>query len=369
MARKTAFYDVGIEYGAVMRELFGYWLPWEYRNGHVDEHLGTRRRASVCDLDYMAECLIEGKDALAYVQRLFTNDFCDLAVGAIRYTAMCNADGGMVDDGTVWRLAESKFLFVSGNEADFNWLSEQASGFDVELKHITSDWTTLALQGPRSRDVLGELTSAALDEIRYYHFVEAKVAGVDCHIDRLGYTGEFGYELHFHPRHGEKMWKSLMDAGAPWDIVPCGQAALESLRQEAGYILVGNEHNKSRNPFEASIGWTVKLGKASFNGKDALSDVLRRGVKRSLVWFMLHDRAVASTGDSVLNGDEREIGNVTSGAYSPTFDRGIVMAYVEPQFAVPGAPFTVRTANGDDHSATLSRMPLYDPGDVRSKGL
>ena len=365
MARKTPFHEVGIEFGAQMRELFGYWLPWEYANGHVEEHLATRQRVSVCDLDYMAECTIEGNDALAFVQQLFTNDFRDLSVGAIRYTAMCTADGGMVDDGTVWRLDDSRFLYVSGDEADYDWVAEQSQGFDVAIKNITLEWTTLALQGPRSKDALETLTDAALDDIRYYHFIEGRVANVDCLIDRLGYTGEFGYELHFNPEHGEKMWRSLMGAGAACGIAPCGQAALESLRQEAGYILVGNEHDRNTSPLEAGIGWTVKFDKESFNGKDALQQMLHRGLSRSLVWFKLSQDVVVSTGDPVLVGDQK-IGHVTSSAYSPTFRRGIALAYVEPRFAIPGVEFSIGTAEGE-HRATLSTMPLYDPGDVRSK--
>jgi len=214
-ARKTPFYDVGVEIGADMRELFGYWLPWEYGNGQLEEHLGTRKRASVCDLDYMAECAIEGKGALAFVQQLFTADLSTLAVGAIRYTAMCNPQGGMVDDGTVWRMAASRYMFVSGSEADYEWVSEQAKAFDVTLTNLTSEWTTLALQGPLSSAVLAKLTDAPITEVRFYHFIEGTVAGVECVIARMGYTGEFGYELHFHPQHGEKVWRARLEAVEP----------------------------------------------------------------------------------------------------------------------------------------------------------
>lgn len=364
MAQKTPFYDVGIELGAQMRDLFGYWLPWEYGTGHVEEHNGTRQRASLCDLDYMGEYTIEGPDALRFVQHLFTNDFRDLAVGALRYTAMCGPDGNMIDDGTVWRLGEAKYMYVSGDEADYEWLESQAGGFDVKLKNITSKWTTLALQGPLSTEVLTKVTSANLGGIRYYHFVAGKAAGVDSLIARMGYTGEFGYELHFHPKCGEQVWKALMEAGAKYNIVPCGQAALESLRQESGYLLVGNDHDKRTNPLEAGIGWTVKFDKSDFNGKEALLKVLREGVKRHLVWFRLADGAVVNKGDDILNFGEK-IGEVTSGSYSPTLDRGVAMGYVEPRYAIPGVQFLI--GSGASKRATLSLMPLYDPGDIRTK--
>jgi aminomethyltransferase len=363
--KKTPFHDVGIEYGAQMRELFGYWLPWEYAAGHVAEHLGTRERASLCDLDYMAECTVEGPHAFAFVQHLFTNDFRDLSVGGIRYTAMCQTDGNMVDDGTVWRLDESKFMFVSGDESDFDWVAESSKTFDVEVRNITSEWTTLALQGPRSRDILGKLTEADLDSLRYYHFMNASVSNVECVIDRLGYTGEFGYEFHFHPQHGTRMWRLLMDAGAEYDIVPCGQAALESLRQEAGYLLVGNDHDKRTNPLEAGIGWAVKFTKDDFVGKQALREVLNAGVRRRLVWFRLSDTAVASKGDAVLTGGH-QIGEVTSGSDSPTLGRGVAMGYVLPAFAIPGVEYAIRIGD-QEHPAVVSVMPLYDPGDVLTK--
>lgn len=366
MTKKTPFYDVGIALGAKMRELFGYWLPWEYANGHAEEHNGTRKRASLCDLDYMGEYTIEGPDAPALVQQLFTNDFADLAIGSVRYTAMCDPDGHMVDDGTVWRLGESKYMYISGDEADYAWIEKCAHGFDVTLNNITAAWTTLALQGPLSSDVLTMLTDVALDKIRYYHFVEGKVAGIDCLVARMGYTGEFGYELHFDPQHGERMWKRLMEAGAGQKIVPCGQAALESLRQESGYLLVGKDHDKTTNPLEAGIGWTLKFSKSDFNGREALLAVLRQGVRRRMVWFRLAGKAEASMGDAILN-DGRKIGQVTSGSYSPTMARGVAMAYVAPEFAIPGAQFSIRIGS-EYHRATLSVMPLYDPGDIRPKG-
>lgn len=366
MVRKTPFFDAGIRLGAEMRELFGYWLPWEYGAGHVEEHNGTRQRASLCDLDYMGEYTIAGPDALAFIQRTFTNDFSNLPVGGIRYTTFCNAEGNMIDDGTIWRRAESSYMFVSGDESDFGWLQKCAGGFDVILKNITMEWTTLALQGPASTEILKRLTRADLGAIRYYHFVEASVTGVDCLIARMGYTGEFGFELHFDPKHGERVWNDVMDAGSEHRIVPCAQAALESLRQESGYLLVGNDHNKSTNPLEAGIGWTVKFDKGDFNGKAALLSILKQGVKRRIVWLKLEDKSVTNKGDAVVV-EGRQIGEVTSGSYSPTLDRGVAMAYVAPEYAIPGVTFSLRS--GDvEHRARLSLIPLYDPTDIRSKG-
>jgi aminomethyltransferase len=363
--KETAFHQVNLRHGAKMREMFGYWLPWEYSTGHTAEHLGTRQRASLCDLDYMGECSIEGPDAAAFVQRVFTNDFRNLAVGRIRYTAMCDPDGHMVDDGTVWRFGEDRFRFVSGDEADYQWLVEQAAGSDLTLTNITGEVSTLALQGPSSRDVLAGIADVDLADIRYYGFVPAHVAGVDCLIAGMGYTGESGYEVHFHPRHAPVVWDAIMAAGAAIDIVPLGQAGLESLRQEAGYILVGNDHDRSTDPLEAGIGWTVRFEKPAFNGRDALLDVLRGGVRRRLVWFRLRSGAIAEKGASIFNG-ATQIGEVTSGSWSPTFKDGTAMGYVRPEFAIPGVDFEIEV-DSERTPATLSIMPRYDPGDWLTK--
>lgn len=363
--KKTPFHEVGLAQGAKMVELFGYYLPWEYSAGHEKEHLGTRNAASLCDLDYMGEFIIEGPDALAFVQKLATNDYSKKAVGSVQYTAMCDSQGNMVDDGTIWRLGEHKYMVVSGAESDFDWIKSNAGGFNVALKNITSEHTTLALQGPKALPVMRKLTNLDLESIGYYRFVETKVADVDCILARMGYTGEFGYEIHCHPRHGRDVWDKVMKGGADIGIVPCGQAALESLRQEAGYLLVGNDHDKNTNPLEAGIGFTVKLSKPDFNGKEALKQIGLRGVSRRIVWFDIPSRTVPNKGDPIFIGTKK-IGEVTSGSYSPTRRRGTAMGYVSPEYTIPGLVFAIES-EGKRHDAKLSVMPLYDPGDTRMR--
>jgi aminomethyltransferase len=352
--------------GAEMQELFGYWLPWEYERGHVEEHLATRHRVSICDLDYMAEFKIVGPEAFRLVQELLTNDFRTLGVGRVRYTAMCNLEGNMVDDGTLWRLAENEYLLITGSESDFDWVSGQAARFDVEVSNITSVWTTLAVQGPESRSVVEALVGpGVVDSLPYYGFVRTSVTGSECLLARMGYTGEMGYEFHLAPDGAEALWHGLLDQGESKDILPCGQAALESLRQEAGYLLVGNDHDPTTNPFEAGIGRVVAFGKPAFNGRAALADIRKGGVSRTMVWMKLEGAEVAKTGDPILI-EGVQIGQVTSGSYSPTQKRGVAMGYVEPTHAVSGIGVDLRLA-GVDVPASISVMPLYDPGDVRTR--
>jgi aminomethyltransferase len=363
--KKTPFHEMSLEAGAKMVELFGYDLPWEYSYGHEKEHLGTRLAASLCDLHYMGNFLIEGPDALKFIQAIMTNDYGRKGAGSIQYTAMCDGNGNMIDDGTVWCFGEKKYLFISGDEEDLSWLEHNAGGYDVCITNITSDHTTLALQGPKSTEVLRRLTPFNLERIGYYRFAETQVAGIDCILARMGYTGEFGYELHLHPRHARKLWTETMSMGADVGIVPCGQAALESLRQEAGYLLVGNDHDKSTNPLEAGIGFTVKLDKAEFNGKQALAEIAQRGVKRRIVWLDLPSGAVTKTGDTIYIRDKK-IGRVTSGSYSPTRKRGTAMGYIMSEHTIPGVGVTIEN-EGKHHDATLSVMPLYDPGNCRTR--
>lgn len=363
----TPFDEVGREAGAEMVEMFGYSLPWQYASGHAAEHNGTRNAASLCDLHYMGNFSIEGSHASSYIQNLITNDNGAKSAGAIQYTAICDLNGNMIDDGTVWKLGDEKYLLITGSEDDFAWLKETSTNFDVQIDNITANHTTLALQGPKSAAVLEKLTSFDLKKIRYYRFVETSVAGVECLVARMGYTGEFGFELHFERSHAKTMWNSLMEAGAGVGIVPCGQAALESLRQEAGYILVGNDHDKNTNPFEAGIGFSVKLNKPDFNGKAALQKISEVGVRRRLVWFDLPSGSVANNGDAIAVQGKR-IGQVTSGSYSPSRRRGTAMGYVDCAHAIPGLVVMVSNDKGE-HQAILHDMALYDPGNVRSRSL
>jgi aminomethyltransferase len=366
MSKQTPFHNVGLAAGAEMRELFGYWLPWQYASGHIAEHMATREGVSICDLDYMAEFQIKGRGSHDFVQQLLTNDFTNLAVGQVRYTAMCDEDGNMVDDGTLWRVGDDEYVLITGNEGDGNWITGQAKAFDVEVTNLTSVWTTLAVQGPKSQKVVEALVDPEqVRSLRYYRFIRTTVMGFDCTLARMGYTGEKGYEFHVHPQIAERLWLALLEAGADDGILPCGQAALESLRQEAGYLLVGSDHDSTTNPFEAGIGRVVKLSKPEFSGRTALTAIRRAGVNRTLVWLTLDDDTVVCAGDK-LSIDDEAIGSVTSGSFSPTLRHGVAMGYVAPRYAIPGISIDITTAVGL-RKGKLSTMPLYDAGDLRTR--
>lgn len=363
--QKTPFHAAGEKMGAQMIELFGYYLPWQYGPGPEEEHLATRDKASLCDLHYMAEFSVIGPDALKFVQQVATADVSKLKPGSVKYSCFCNDEGNMIDDGTIWCFEPDNFMLITGDEADHSWLLEKAEGFDVRISNLTDQHTTLALQGPNSRQILKQVTAAPLNDIKYYKFIKGEVAGVSCVIARMGYTGEFGFELHFDPKEADKVWNALFDAEETHGLVPLGQCGLESVRQEAGYVLVGNEHDKQTNPLEAGLGWTVDFSKPEFCGKAALEKVRDQGVGRTLVWFDVLDGAVMNTGDAVI-ADGKEIGRVTSGSYSPGRKKGTAMAYVAPEYAIGGVCYDLKGKDAS-HAAKLSLVPLFDPCKVKSR--
>jgi aminomethyltransferase len=363
--QKTPFHAVGEKMGADMRELFGYYLPWQYNPGPEAEHLATRDKASLCDLHYMAEFSVSGPDASKFVQQVATANVSELKPGSIKYSTFCNAEGQMIDDGTIWCFEPDEYMLITGDETDFSWFQEQADRFDVSIKNVTDQHTTLALQGPNSRQVLQQVTSAPINDIKYYKFIKGDVAGVACVIARMGYTGEFGFELHCDPEEAKKVWNALFEAGEKHGLVPLGQCGLESVRQEAGYVLVGNEHNKQTNPLEAGLGWTVDFNKHDFCGKAALEKIRDQGINRTLVWFDVPDGTVMSTGDAVIAGG-KEIGRVTSGSYSPGRKKGTAIAYVLSEYAISGVCYDLKD-KAASHSAKLSLVPLFDPCKVRSR--
>lgn len=366
MTKKTPFYDINVKYDADMRELFGYYLPLEYPLGAKKEHIGTRQNASLCDIDFMPKFTIEGKDAEVFLQHLLTRDITTLDIGEIKYTCMCYPEGTMVDDGTIWKLNENKFLYIGGSEEDFTWISTNAEKYNVDVENISSEYTLMALQGPKAKDILSQITDVNLDALSYYFFREGQVANINCQVARLGYTGEFGYEIHCKPSKAEKVWATILDVGEKYGIVPCGIGAIDSLRQEAGYLLIGSEFDAGTNPFEVGLGWTVNSRKSEFIGKKALLSIATQGVNRRLVWFKVPSGEVMSRGDSVFIGKMR-IGEITCGSFSPTFNRGTAMGFVFPEYVIPGVELEIENQSKRIH-AILSEKPLYDPGNTRTLG-
>lgn len=319
--KHTPLFDIHMRTATNVINLKGVARPIEYV-GHVEEHRAIRERASLCDVWHLGEIEIEGKDALALVQRLITNDAARLSVNQGLYTVMCNEHGHIIDDLVCFRLAEHRFLWIVNVpkiDEDFQWVIRHAQGSDVRVRNLSSELALIALQGPYSTEVLQRATQADLSRMPYYGCGQTVIGvgtmDVPCIVSRTGYTGEHGYEICVSRDLARLVWDQLLLVGRPLGTIPHGVAARESARTEAGYLLNGNDMDECTNPYEVGLAWVVKLAK-DFIGKDALLKVQASGVKRKLVGLEVEGCHAIRYGYSVYK-DGKEIGRVTSGPLSP----------------------------------------------------
>jgi aminomethyltransferase len=294
----------------------------------------------------MGEIMVEGRGALAAVQRVVTNDASALAVGQVQYAVMCRPDGGAVDDLTVYRLAPERYLLcvnASNADKDFAWVVEQAGRTPgATIRDESPEWSLLALQGPRAEAILSRLTPLDLPRLGYYHCAQGEVAGVPAIVSRTGYTGEDGFELYLPWDRGAEVWTRLLDAGAGDGIQPIGLGARDTLRLEMKYALYGHELDDRTSPLEAGLGWVVKLDKGDFVGRDALARQKAEGLRKRLVGFVVDGPGIARAEAVVYPvGGDRPVGVVTSGTMSPSLRKAIGLAYVPPDLAAVGQALEV----------------------------
>jgi aminomethyltransferase len=360
--KRTAFYEIHKNLGAKIVEFGGYEMPVQY-SGIIEEHKRVRERVGLFDVSHMGEVEVWGRDALAFVQRMTTNDAAKLSEGRVQYSAMCYDDGGIVDDLLVYHMSDHYMLVINAANIpkDIAWLEGHVFG-DVKLKNRTDDISLLAIQGPRSLETLAKLTQADLAAVQYYHFVRHKLAGIDMVISRTGYTGELGFEIYFPSdvRTSEKVWNAVMDAGREFGIGPVGLGARDTLRLEMGYCLYGNDIDKTTNPIEAGLGWITKVDKGEFIGRLPILKTKQEGPKRRLVGFSLNERAFPRHGYSIQAGGH-PVGSVTSGMFSPVLEKGIGMGYVEATLAKPGTAIDICIRN-TEVPATVVPVPFLPKG-------
>lgn len=361
--KRTPFHAAHHALGAKLVDFAGFEMPVRY-TGDVQEHCCVRQRVGLFDISHMGEFRVSGSEALGFVDRCVTNDVSALAVGQVLYSPMCRPDGGIVDDILVYRFADHLMLVVNASNIakDLAWLQGQRPS-GVVLDDRSDATALLALQGPRAADVLrGHVPDAAL-ELGYYRFIAGRLFGVDAVISRTGYTGEDGFELYFDPRHAVTVWDGLMAAGAPHGIEPIGLGARDTLRLEMGYMLYGNDIDDGTTPLEAGLGWTVKLGKPAFNGREVLVRQKEQGVTRRLVGLESEGRRVPRHAMPVERGGA-PVGHVTSGTFSPSLERAVAMAYVATGDAAIGTPLEV-VAGGTRIAARVVKRPFWTQGSHR----
>jgi aminomethyltransferase len=325
--KHTPLYDEHEELGARLVDFAGYEMPVQYE-GIKAEHNAVRNHAGLFDVSHMGEAVFRGPDAEAAVQRLVTRDVGRLDVGQAGYSAVCYESGGTVDDVIVYRR-EDDFLIVvnaSNREKDLEHFRKNTEDLDVEIADESDDWALLALQGPEAAKLLQDLTDAELSGLKPFRFARGEVEGIAAIISCTGYTGEDGFEIYLSPDGAPRVWRSLIEAGA----TPAGLGARDTLRLEAGMCLYGNELDAEITPLEAGISFAVHLDKEQeFIGQAALRDEKENGLRKKLVGFEVEGRGIARHDHRVVVDDET-VGHVTSGTKSPTLDRAIGLALVDP---------------------------------------
>jgi aminomethyltransferase len=356
--RKTALNAVHRQLGAKMVNFGGWDMPVEY-SGILTEHNAVRTAAGLFDVSHMGEIDIRGSEALALVQHVTSNDAGRLVDRQIQYSGLLTDDGTFVDDILVHRFSPGHFFLCvnAGNQdEDFAYILEH-NRFAAKPENAGEQYSQLAIQGPRSLEILAPLTPVALAGIRYYHFTRGAVDGVEALIARTGYTGEDGFEIYFDPRHSEQLWGALLDAGKPFGLIPCGLGARNTLRLEAGMCLYGHEIDRTTTVWEANLGWICKLEKGLFLGHDALKRQQEAGLQRILVGFEMTDRMIARDGYPVYF-EEREVGRVTSGSPAPFLKKNIGLAYVPYGLRGLGAPLQIGV-RGQKAPARVVKVPFY----------
>jgi aminomethyltransferase len=307
----------------------------------------------------MGEIFISGKNALDFVQYITINDSSKLIPGRVQYSAMCYNDGGIVDDLLVYKISTTEFMLVvnaSNISKDFEWMLKNNT-FGVEIKNLSDEYSLLAVQGPKSKEVIQKLCENTLD-IDYYHFIKTKICGYNMIVSRTGYTGELGYELYFKgdEKIAEDVWNKIFEAGKEFDIQPVGLGARDTLRLEMGFCLYGNDIDQNTNPLEAGLGWITKLNKDNFVGKNALLKVKKDGLKRKLVALLSDEKCFPRHGyDLTVSGNK--VGVITSGTVSPVLDKAIALGYVDSKFTQDGSiiNFSIR---GKEIPAKIVKLPF-----------
>ncbi|MFK5925804.1 MAG: glycine cleavage system aminomethyltransferase GcvT [Desulfuromusa sp.] len=331
--------------GARMVDFGGWDMPVQY-SGVIAEHLAVRSAAGLFDVSHMGEIEVSGSQALEFLQYAMTNDVSTLVDGQIQYTAMCYETGGVVDDLTLYRFAADRYLLcvnASNSDKDFAWLQDllKASDYgDLNLVNRSEEYAQLALQGPVAAEILGKLTTADLPAIKFYHFAESKVAGIETIISRTGYTGEDGFELYCPATDGIKLWQELMTVGQPLGLEPIGLGARDTLRLEKAYALYGHEITADIMPLEARLAWITKLKKGNFVGREAMLKAKQAGLLRKQVALTLTAAGVPRDGYPVLC-DGQKVGYVTSGTMSPSLKKGIALALVDAAVASGDQPLKI----------------------------
>ena len=362
MEKKTPLYDCHVALGGKIVPFAGYLLPVQYTTGVITEHMAVRTKAGLFDVSHMAEIVLEGPDALANANMLTTVIVDEMVDGQVKYSPMCNENGGIVDDLMIYRLKADKYLFVvnaANHEKDYQWMKDHITG-DVTLTDISESVAQIALQGPASDTILSKICEESYIPTKYYTFVEEGVLRlgdreITAIVSKTGYTGEDGYELYCKAEDACDLWNTLLTIGADECLIPCGLGARDTLRLEAAMPLYGHEMNDELTPKESGIGFFVKMDKPDFIGKQAILDKGAPTIKR--VGLLVTGRGIAREHCPVYV-DGKQVGEVTSGTHCPYIGKAIAMAYLPIELAVVGNAVQI-DVRGRMIDAEIIKLPFY----------
>ncbi len=356
--KTTALNAVHRALGARMVDFGGWDMPVQY-SGILEEHHAVRRAAGLFDVSHMGEIEIRGPEAARLTDYVSTNSVARLQTGQIQYSALLYEDGGFVDDILVHKVAEDLYFLcvnASNQEKDYEHIAAHNS-FDATVELASARYAQLAIQGPRALEILAAFTPEDLASMHYYWFRDGQVSGTPARIARTGYTGADGFEIYFDPAEAPRIWNELLEAGRGAGLKPCGLGARNTLRLECAMALYGHEIDASINPFEAGLGWIVKLDKGEFIGRQALLAIRERGIARKLMGFEMRGRGIARDGYPVLI-DGAPAGHVTSGSPSPTLNKNIGLCYLPLEHCAVGRPIQVLVRNQPVDAVTVA-TPFY----------
>ncbi|MBD3271506.1 MAG: glycine cleavage system aminomethyltransferase GcvT [Elusimicrobia bacterium] len=358
--KKTPLCAIHEKLGGRMVDFGGWYMPVQY-TGIVAEHTAVRNHAGIFDISHMGEFEVSGQKAFDFIQHMVTNDISTMQDGRVLYSPVCNDTGGIVDDILIYRFNRNQYMLVvnaANIKKDFSWFNGHLPSNGVTIKDYSDSYVLIALQGPAAESIMHKHTAHDLTGLNYYWFIEDSLNGIPVILSRTGYTGEDGFEIFVPKEFGEKIWHMLTLPGSGGVTpVPVGLGARDSLRLEASYSLYGHELTDEITPLEAGLGWTVKIEKKDFIGKQILREQKNKGLRKTLVCFTMDETGIPRQGYTVQSHADRK-GWVTSGTFSPTFKKGIGMAYVNAQQLEPGTKLRVMIRD-KEHAATVVKRPFY----------
>jgi aminomethyltransferase len=342
--QRTPLHDRHVALGARMVPFAGWEMPVQYE-GVIPEHKAVRADCGVFDVSHMGEFEVEGPRATELLQSALSNDLDKIGPGRAQYTLLTNERGGIIDDLIAYRLDDFRYLLIvnaANREPDFRWLKgREIPGSDV--RDVSDEYALLAVQGPRAIERLG------LPDARPFTFAEAEIDGIECMVNRTGYTGESGCELLVTAEDAVELWDRVLERGG----VPCGLGARDTLRLEACFPLHGNDITEDTDAISAGLGWCCSLEK-EFTGAERLREVKSSGPGRKLVPFVMDDKAVPRQGMGIAGG-----GVVTSGTHSPMLDRGIGLGYVPAEASTTGTELEI-DVRGRARRGHVVKRPIYE---------